>query len=113
MHTVSIGLGGRSKLQYVTGKLKKPVPVNPNFFMIQEKKTLKEWITDDLPVRNWLLNSTELAITDIYMCAGADWAIWEKLEKVMVKKITMQESFNSKLKFIKQNNNQDNQSQNC
>jgi hypothetical protein len=42
MHTVIIGLGGRSKLEYVTGELPKPKPVNPNFPTAQEKKTLKE-----------------------------------------------------------------------
>jgi gag-polypeptide of LTR copia-type len=38
VHTVTIGLGGRSKLEYVTGELPKSEPVNPNFLTAQEKK---------------------------------------------------------------------------
>jgi gag-polypeptide of LTR copia-type len=78
MHTASIGLGGRSKLEYVTGELQKPLPVNPNFPTTQEKKALKEWRADDLLVTNWLLNSMEPAIVDICMCAGSAQAVWEK-----------------------------------
>jgi gag-polypeptide of LTR copia-type len=81
LHTVTIGLGGRSKLEYVTGELPKPIPVNPNFPIAQEKKALKEWRTKDLLVTTWLLNSMEPAIADIYMCAGSAQAIWEKIEK--------------------------------
>jgi gag-polypeptide of LTR copia-type len=41
LHTVTIGLGGRSKLEYVTGELSKPIPVNPNFPTAQEKRHSK------------------------------------------------------------------------
>jgi gag-polypeptide of LTR copia-type len=81
LHTVTIGLGGRSKLEYVTGELPKLIPVNPNFPTAQEKKALKEWRTEDLLVTSWLLNSMEPAIADICMCAGSAQAIWEKIEK--------------------------------
>jgi gag-polypeptide of LTR copia-type len=81
LHTVTIGLGDKSKLEYVTGELPKPIPVNPNFPTAQEKKALKEWRTEDLVVTSWLLNSMEPAIADIYMCAGSAQAIWEKVEK--------------------------------
>jgi gag-polypeptide of LTR copia-type len=50
LHTVTIGLGGRSKLEYVTGELPKPIPVNLNLLTAQEKKALKEWRTEDLLV---------------------------------------------------------------
>jgi gag-polypeptide of LTR copia-type len=71
VHTVTIGLSGKSKLEYVTGELPKPGSVNPNFPTIQERKILKEWRTDDLLVTSWLLNSMEPAIADICMCAGS------------------------------------------
>jgi hypothetical protein len=86
MHTTSIGLGGRSKLEYVTRELQKPLPINPNSPTTQEKKALKEWRADDLLVTNWLLNSMEPAIADICMCAGSAQAVWEKLEKRYVQK---------------------------
>jgi hypothetical protein len=38
VHTVTIELGGRSKLEYLTRKLPKPEPVNPNFPTAQEKR---------------------------------------------------------------------------
>jgi hypothetical protein len=51
MHAAaSIGLARRSKLEYVSGELSKPVPVNPNFPTQQEKKALKEWRAHDLLV---------------------------------------------------------------
>jgi hypothetical protein len=37
VHIVTIGLGGISKLQYVTGGQPKPVAINPNFLTAQEK----------------------------------------------------------------------------
>jgi gag-polypeptide of LTR copia-type len=76
VHTVTIGLGGRSKLEYVTGKLSKSEPVNSNFPTAQEKKTLKEWRTDDLLVTSRLLNSIEPAIADNCMCARSAQGIW-------------------------------------
>jgi hypothetical protein len=51
VHTVTIGLGGRSKLEYVTGE-PKSVPTNPNFPTAQEKKALKEWRANDFLVIN-------------------------------------------------------------
>jgi gag-polypeptide of LTR copia-type len=41
LHTIIIGLGGRSKLEYVTGKWPKPIPLNSNF-PIAQKKAPKE-----------------------------------------------------------------------
>jgi hypothetical protein len=41
MHTTSIGLGIRSKLEYVIGELQKSVPVNSNFPTAQEEKSFK------------------------------------------------------------------------
>jgi hypothetical protein len=45
LHTVTIGLGGRSNLEYVIGELPKPIPVNLNFPSAQEKRHSKngEW----------------------------------------------------------------------
>jgi hypothetical protein len=81
VHTVTIELGGRSKLEYVTGELQKLGPTNPNFPTAQEKKALKEWRADDFFVTNWLLNSMEPAIADLYMCAGSVRLVWKKIEK--------------------------------
>jgi hypothetical protein len=52
VHTVIIGLGDRSKLEYITEDLPKPELANPNFPTAQGKKTLKEWRTDDLLVNS-------------------------------------------------------------
>jgi gag-polypeptide of LTR copia-type len=41
IHTITIGLIGRSKLVYITGEQSKPIAINPNFPTAQEK-TLKE-----------------------------------------------------------------------
>jgi hypothetical protein len=38
MNTTSIGLGERSKLEYVIGELPKLIPVNPKIFTAQEKR---------------------------------------------------------------------------
>jgi hypothetical protein len=81
VHTDTIGLRGRSKLEYVTGELQKLEPTNPNFPTAQEKKALKEWRADDFFVTNWLLNSMEPAIADLYMCAGSARVVWKKIEK--------------------------------
>jgi hypothetical protein len=81
MHTVTIGLGDRSKLEYVTGELPKPEPVNPNFPTAQEKKVLKERRTEYLVVTSWSLNSMDPTIADICMCVGSACAIWQKLER--------------------------------
>jgi hypothetical protein len=71
VHTVTIGLGDRFKLEYVTGKMPKPESVNHNFSTAQEKNALKEWRTDGLLVTSWLLNSMEPGIADICMRAGS------------------------------------------
>jgi hypothetical protein len=53
VHTVTIGLGERSKLEYVTGELQKSELTNPNFPNAQEKKkALKEWRAYDFFVTN-------------------------------------------------------------
>jgi hypothetical protein len=81
VHTVTIRLGDRSKLEYVTGELPKSEPVNSNFLTAQEKKALKEWRTDDLLVTSWLLNNMEPTIADICMCAGSAQGIWQKVKR--------------------------------
>jgi hypothetical protein len=55
------------------------MPVNSNFSTAQEKKTLRDWRTENLLVTSWLLKS--MVIVDIYMCAGSAQAIWQKLER--------------------------------
>jgi hypothetical protein len=39
MHTVTIRLGDRSKLEYVTGELSKSEPMNPIFQQLKKKDT--------------------------------------------------------------------------
>jgi gag-polypeptide of LTR copia-type len=57
--SVTIGLGGKGKLNFVTGTKEKPKAANPNEATPEESAKIEEWETTDQMIMSWLLSTME------------------------------------------------------
>lgn len=80
--SVTIGLSGRGKLQYVTGTKEKPKPTDPQKQTEAETIKIEEWQTADHMVMSWLLNTMEPQIANMFMYYSSSKEVWDKAKKL-------------------------------
>jgi gag-polypeptide of LTR copia-type len=79
--SVTIGLGGKDKLSFVTGTKTKPVPAKVNEAIAEEKAKIDEWETTDQMIMSWLLSTMEPRISNILMYSATSKDILDKANK--------------------------------
>jgi gag-polypeptide of LTR copia-type len=65
--SVTIGLGGKGKLHFVTGTKERPKPANVNEAIAAEIAKIKEWDTNDQMIMSWLLSTMDPKISNVLM----------------------------------------------
>jgi gag-polypeptide of LTR copia-type len=76
--SVTIGLGGKDKLSFVTSTKAKPVPAKVNEAIAEEKIKIDEWETIDKMIMSWLLSTMEPRISNTLMYYVTSKDIWDK-----------------------------------
>jgi gag-polypeptide of LTR copia-type len=79
--SVTIGLGGKGKLNFVTGTKAKPVPARPNEATAEENASIAEWETTDQLIMSWLLTTMEPQISNVLMYSKTSKEIWDKAKR--------------------------------
>ncbi|XP_078174438.1 uncharacterized protein LOC144568083 [Carex rostrata] len=70
---VTIALGGQSKIGHINGKTLKPKT---------DETEIDEWQANDHKVMNWLFNSMQPEIYDIFSYSETAKILWDKLEEM-------------------------------
>jgi gag-polypeptide of LTR copia-type len=71
---VKVGLGGRSKLEHITGLVEKP-----DGTISTEIDKNKDWIARDLCVMSWIFNTMEPKIYEIFAFSNTAKELWDSL----------------------------------
>ena len=79
--SVTIGLGGKGKLCFVTGTKEKPKAEKPAEATIEEKAKIEEWETTDQMIMSWLLSTMEPQIANVLMYSDSSKEIWDKARR--------------------------------
>jgi hypothetical protein len=78
---MTIDLGGKGKLNFVTGTKTRPVPAKINEATTEERAKIDEWETIDQMIISWLLSTMELKISNTLMYSATSKEIWDKAKK--------------------------------
>ncbi|XP_078148487.1 uncharacterized protein LOC144543910 [Carex rostrata] len=79
--SVTIGLGGKGKLSFVTGTKAKPVADKPKEATAEETAKIEEWETMDQMIMSWLLSTMEPKISSVLMYSDTSKEIWDKAKR--------------------------------
>jgi gag-polypeptide of LTR copia-type len=79
--SVTIGLGGKDKLNFITGTKTRPVPAKANEATTEERAKIEEWETTDQMIMSWLLSTMEPKISNTLMYSATSKEIWDKAKK--------------------------------
>ncbi|XP_070679367.1 uncharacterized protein [Malus domestica] len=71
--TVSLALGGRSKLRYVNGTIKPPESTSLSF---------DAWHSNDQLVMSWILNLMEPKLSKLFSYSGISHILWEDVKEM-------------------------------
>jgi gag-polypeptide of LTR copia-type len=79
--SVTIGLGGKGKLNFVTETKEKPKAVKINEATAEETEKMGEWETTDRLIMSWLLSTMEPRISNVLMYSDTSKEIWDKAKR--------------------------------
>jgi gag-polypeptide of LTR copia-type len=79
--SVTIGLGGKGKLNFITGTKTKPIPAKPNEATAEENVNIAEWETTDQMIMSWLVTTMEPQILNVLMYSKTSKEIWDKAKR--------------------------------
>ena len=79
--SVTIGLGGKGKLPFVTGTKERPKPKKPEEATAAETAQIDEWDTTDQMIMSWLLSTMDPKISNVLMYSKTSKEIWDKARK--------------------------------
>jgi gag-polypeptide of LTR copia-type len=108
---VTIGLGSKGKLNFVTGTKTRPIPAKANEATAEERANIEEWKTTDQMIMSWLLSTMEPKISNTLMYSATSKEIWEKVKKRHGQQSNFAHIFSLKqdLAKIKQNSQNNNE----
>jgi gag-polypeptide of LTR copia-type len=108
---VTIGLGGKGKLNFITGTKTKPVPAKANEATAEERAKIEEWETTYQMIMSWLLSTMEPRISNTLMYFATSKEIWDKTKKRYGQQSNFAHIFSLKqdLAKIKQNGQSNNE----
>ncbi|ONH96307.1 hypothetical protein PRUPE_7G119900 [Prunus persica] len=70
---VTLALGGKSKLEYINGKIPAPDDGDPKF---------EEWLSKDQLVMSWILNSMGPQVAKMFSYSDSSQNLWESLKEM-------------------------------
>jgi gag-polypeptide of LTR copia-type len=78
--SVTIGLGGKGKLGFVTGTKEKPKS-EKIVATAEETTKIEEWETIDQMIMTWLLSTMEPQISNVLMYSSTSKEVWDKAKR--------------------------------